>query len=369
MKPFRYERAHDSVTLYASNQGLHTVRDIIATAFGLSSERVRVITAYVGGAFGSRSSPHPNVILTVMAAQVAQRPVKFALTRQQLFALGSYRTPTIQRVQLGAERAGQLTAIAHDAMEQTAPIHEFDEPTSVAARVMYAAPNRRTTHRLARLDVPANSWMRAPGESPGMFALESAMDVLAIACRLDPIEIRLRNEPPVNPESGLPFSSRNLVACLWEGAQRLGCARRDPQPRARRDGDWLIGTGVAASTYPGIQFPASALVRGDQAGHYTIRIDAIDMGTRAWTVLTQIAADALEVPLERVQLKIGDSALPQASVGAGSTGTSSWGWACPRVSCSPGGRPGVWRWGTWLNPLNSSLRAVALPVRWRPGPG
>lgn len=318
---------NESVTLYDSNQGPHPVRDTVATAFGLPPERVRVITAYVGGAFGSKSSPHPNVILTVMAAQVAQRPVKLALTRQQLFALGSYRTPTIQRVQLGAERDGQLTAIAHDAIEQTATIHEFGEPTAVPSRVMYAAPNRRTTHRLARLDVPANSWMRAPGESPGMFALESAMDELAIACGLDPIEIRLRNEPTVDPESGLPFSSRNLVACLREGAQRFGWAQRDPQPRARRDGSWLIGTGVAASTYPSIQFPASALVRVDQAGHYIVRIDAVDMGTGAWTVLTQIAADALEVPFERVQLEIGDSALPQASIGAGSTGTSSWGWA------------------------------------------
>jgi xanthine dehydrogenase YagR molybdenum-binding subunit len=318
---------NDSVTLYDSNQGPHAVRDTVATAFGLPPERVRVITAYVGGAFGSKSSPHPNVILTVMAAQVAQRPVKFALTRQQLFALGGYRTPTIQRVQLGAGRDGQLTAIAHDVIEQTAAIHEFGEPTAVPARVMYAAPNRRTTHRLARLDVPANSWMRAPGESPGMFALESAMDELAIACGLDPIEIRLRNEPAVDPESGLPFSSRNLVACLREGAQRFGWARRDPQPRARRDGSWLIGTGVAASTYPSTQFPASALARVDQAGHYTVSIDAIDMGTGAWTVLTQIAADALEVSFERVHLEIGDSALPQASIGAGSTGTSSWGWA------------------------------------------
>jgi xanthine dehydrogenase YagR molybdenum-binding subunit len=317
----------DSVTLYDSNQGPHSVRDAVATAFGLPPERARVLTAYVGGAFGSKSSPHPNVILTVMAAQVAKRPVKFALTRQQMFALAGYRAPTIQRVRLGAGRDGQLTAIAHDVIEQTATIHEFGEPTAVPSRVMYAAPNRRTTHRLARLDLPANSWMRGPGDCPGMFALESAMDELAIACGLDPIELRIRNESAVDPESGLPFSSRNLVACLREGAQRFGWAQRDPQPRARRDGPWLIGTGVAAATYPALQFPASALAWVDQAGHYTVRIDAIDMGTGAWTVLTQIAADALEVPLERVHLEIGDSALPQASVGAASTGTSSWGWA------------------------------------------
>jgi len=317
----------DSVTLYDANQGPHPIRDTVATAFKLPPERVRVISKYVGGAFGSKVDTHPHVILAVMAAQVARRPVKLALTRQQMYALAGYRSPTIQRVQLGAERDGQLTAIAHDIVEQTATIHEFADPTAVPTRVMYAAPNRRTTHRLARLDVPATSWMRAPGECPGMFALESAMDELAIACGLDPIELRIRNEPAVDPESGRPFSSRNLVACLREGAQRFGWQPRDPTPRLRRAGPWLIGTGVAASSYPALQFPAAALVKVDQAGNYQVRIDAIDIGTGAWTALTQIAADALEVPPERVQLGIGDTSLPQALWATASTGTASWGWA------------------------------------------
>ena len=317
----------DSVTLYDANQGPHPIRDTVATAFKLPPERVRVISKYVGGAFGSKVDTHPHVILAVMAAQVARRPVKLALTRQQMYALAGYRSPTIQRVQLGAERDGQLTAIAHDIVEQTATIHEFADPTAVPTRVMYAAPNRRTTHRLARLDVPATSWMRAPGECPGMFALESAMDELAIACGLDPIELRIRNEPAVDPESGRPFSSRNLVACLREGAQRFGWQPRDPTPRLRRAGHWLIGTGVAASSYPALQFPAAAQVSVDQAGNYQVRIDAIDIGTGAWTALTQIAADALEVPPERVQLGIGDTALPQALWATASTGTASWGWA------------------------------------------
>ena len=317
----------DSVTLYDSNQGPHPIRDTVATAFKLPPERVRVISKYVGGAFGSKVDTHPHVILAVMAAQVARRPVKLALTRQQMYALAGYRSPTIQRVQLGAQRDGQLTAIAHDIVEQTATIHEFADPTAVPTRVMYAAPNRRTTHRLARLDVPATAWMRAPGECPGMFALESAMDELAIACGLDPIELRIRNEPAVDPESGRPFSSRNLVACLREGAQRFGWQPRDPTPRLRRAGPWLIGTGVAASSYPALQFPAAALVKVDQAGNYQVRIDAIDIGTGAWTALTQIAADALEVPPERVQLGIGDTSLPQALWATASTGTASWGWA------------------------------------------
>ncbi len=317
----------NSVTLYDANQGSLSIRDDIAKTFGLPPERVRVIAPYVGGGFGSKGFAHPHVILAVMAAQATKRPVKLALTRQQMFALAGYRTPTIQRMRLGAERDGQLTVIAHDVVEQTATIHEFAEHTAIATRMMYAAPSRRTTHRLARLNLPANTWMRAPGECPGMFALESAMDEMALACGLDPIELRIRNEPAVDPESGHPFSSRGLVACLREGAQRFGWAQRDPQPRARRAGLWLIGTGVAASTYPTFQFPATARVGVDRAGRYRVGIAASDIGTGAWTVLTQIAADALEVPPERVQLEIGDSALPKAFLAGGSTGTASWGWA------------------------------------------
>jgi xanthine dehydrogenase YagR molybdenum-binding subunit len=317
----------EGITLYDANQGSHSIQDTVATAFRLPPERVRVIAPYVGGGFGSKGFAHPHVILAVMAAQATRRPVKFALTRQQMFALAGYRTPTIQRIRLGADRDGRLTAIAHDVVEPTATIDEFAEPTAVPTRMMYAAPNRRTTHRLARLDVPANSWLRAPGECPGMFALESAMDELAIACGLDPIELRIRNEPAVDPESGHPFSSRGLVACLREGAQDFGWAQRDPRPRVRRDGSWLIGAGVAASTYPARQFPATALVQVDDAGNYQVRIDATDIGTGAWTALTQIAADALEVPPERVQLEIGDSSLPRAFLAGGSSGTASWGWA------------------------------------------
>src|SRR5260221_6467404 len=196
----------EGVTLYDANQGAHSIRDTVASAFSLPPERVRVIAPYVGGGFGSKGFPHPHVILTVMAAQAAGRPVKLALTRQQMFALVGYRTPTIQRMRLGADRNGRLTAIAHDVVEQTATIQEFAEQTAVPSRMMYAGPNRHTTHRLARLDMPVPTWMRAPGECPGMFALESAMDELAIACGLDPIELRIRNEPSVDPQSWRPFS-------------------------------------------------------------------------------------------------------------------------------------------------------------------
>jgi xanthine dehydrogenase YagR molybdenum-binding subunit len=315
----------DDVTLYDANQGPHRIREDVAKAFGLQLERIRVISPYVGGGFGSKAFTHPHVILTVLAAQAVRRPVKLALTRQQMFAVVGYRTPTIQRIRLGADRDGRLTAIAHDVVEQTATIKEFAEQTAVATRMMYAAPNRRTTHRLARLDLPVPTIMRAPGECPGMFGLESAMDEMAIACELDPIEFRIRNEPDVDPETGRPFSSRGLVACLQEVARRFGWAQRDPTPRVRQDGRWLVGTGVAASTYPARQRRSTARIHVDQAGQYSVLIGASDIGTGTWTVLTQIAADALEVSVERVTLEIGDTALPWASIAGGSMGTTSWG--------------------------------------------
>src|SRR5260221_1463941 len=264
----------DGVTLYDANQGSHRIRDDVAQAFGLPPERVRVISPYVGGGFGSKAFTHPHMILTVMAAQAAGRPVKLALTRQQMFAVVGYRTPTIQRIRLGADHTGQLTAIAHDVVEQTSTIQEFAEQTAVATRMMYAAPNRRTTHRLARLDVPPPTIMRAPGECPGMFALESAMDEMAIACGLDPIELRIRNEPGMDPETAPRFISRGLVAFLREGAQRFGWQQRDPRPGIRSEGRWLSGTGIAASTYPARRSASTALARIDREGRYSVLIDA-----------------------------------------------------------------------------------------------
>jgi xanthine dehydrogenase YagR molybdenum-binding subunit len=319
--------ADGGLTLYVGSQGVHRVRGDVARALGLDPRRVRVISPHVGGGFGSKGRTHADVILAAMAAQlVAGRPVKLALTRQQMFDLVGYRTPTIQRIRLGADMGGHLTAISHDVVEQTSKIKEFAEQTAVCSRMMYAAPNRRTTHRLAALDVQVPTIVRAPGECPGMFALESAMDELAVACGLDPIELRIRNEPDVDPESGLPFSSRNLVACLREGARRFGWARRDPTPRARREAGWLVGTGVAASTYPVYRLPGNAAtIRVGPDGRYTVLIGAADIGTGTWTALTQIAADALEVPFDDVDLRIGDTALPVASIAGGSSGITSWG--------------------------------------------
>ena len=220
-----------------------------------------------------------------------------------MFALTGYRTPTIQRLRLGADGDGRLQAIVHDVVEQSSTVKEFAEQTAVATRMMYASPTRRTTHRLARLDVPTPSWMRAPGECPGMYALESAMDELAIACGMDPIELRIRNEPETDPETGLPFSSRNLVACMREGARLFGWETRDHAPGPHLEGRCYVGTGVASSTYPARRRPSSALVREEDDGSYVVRIAASDIGTGSRTVLTQIAADALDVPLERVRVR------------------------------------------------------------------
>jgi xanthine dehydrogenase YagR molybdenum-binding subunit len=315
----------DGVTIYDSNQGVGPVKRSVANAFGLEPDQVRVISPHVGGGFGSKGTPRPHVIVAVMASQAAGRPVKLAVTRQQMFALTGYRTPTIQRMRLGADRDGRLTAICHDAIVQSSTLREFAEQAALPSRMMYAAPHRRTTHRLARLDVPTPSWMRAPGETPGMYAVESAMDELAIACGIDPVELRIRNDPDVDPETGNRFSSRNLVACLREGAERFGWTARDPTPAIRREGRCLVGTGVAASTYPARRQPSSARARYDPDGGYTIQIAAADIGTGARTALTQIAADALEAPVDAIDVQVGDSSFPEAFLAGGSMGNSSWG--------------------------------------------
>jgi xanthine dehydrogenase YagR molybdenum-binding subunit len=316
--------AGGGLTVYDSTQGPSADRNTIAKALGLPRDRVRVISRHVGGGFGSKGTTRPHAVLAALAARAVGRPVKIALTRQQMFDVTGYRTPTIQRLRLGVDASGRLTALAHDVVEQSSTLVEFAEQTATPTRVMYAAPALRTTHRLVRLDVPTPSWMRAPGECPGMFALESAMDELAAAAGIDPVELRVINEPRTEPASGLPFSSRNLVACLREGARRFGWDRRDPRPGIRRDGRWLAGTGVAASTYPARRQPSRATARAED-GRFVVRIAASDIGTGSRTALAAIAAQALDTPADLVRLEVGDSALPQAFLAGGSMGTASWG--------------------------------------------
>jgi xanthine dehydrogenase YagR molybdenum-binding subunit len=320
-----------ALTVWDSTQGPTADRDTIAAVLGLPPEQVRVISPHVGGGFGSKGTTRPHAILAALAAREVARPVKVALTRQQMFTLTGHRTPTIQRLELGATADGTLTAVAHDVIEHTALRTEFAEQTAACTRVMYGTLAMRTTHRLARLNVPAPSWMRAPGETPGMYALESAMDELAVALGMDPVELRIRNDPDAEPESGLPFSSRNLVACLREGAERFGWNERDPRPGVRRRGRWLAGTGVAASTYPARRRPSTATADALDGG-YVVRIAAADIGTGARTALGRIAASVLGAVPDRVRVELGDSALPAAPLAGGSMGTASWGSAVA-VAC------------------------------------
>jgi xanthine dehydrogenase YagR molybdenum-binding subunit len=316
----------ERLTLWDSTQGVHATRAVVADLFGLDHDRVRVVCPHVGGGFGSKGEPHAHVVLAAMAARaVPGRHVRLTLTRQQMFALAGYRVPTVQHMRLAADRSGRLTAIAVDVVQPTSRIKEFAEQTGVPTRMMYASDNRATTHRLAALDLPAPSWMRAPGECPGMFGPEVAMDELAEALGMDPIELRVRNEPDVDPDSGMPFSSRNLVACLREGARRFGWSDRDPRPATREEDGWLVGAGVASSVYPVNRNADSTAVVRVEDGRYVVEIGAADLGTGTWTTLAQIAADALAVDVENVTMRIGDTRYPTASVAGGSSGITTWG--------------------------------------------
>lgn len=324
-----WETLPERLTLYDSTQGAHTVRATMAAVFGLPEENVRVIAPHVGGGFGSKGAAKAHNVLAGLAARALPgRTVKLALTRRHMFSLTGYRPPTIQRIRLGADPGGRLEALVHDVTELTSRTKEYAEMSGLCSRMMYAAPDRTTSHRLTALDVPVPFWMRAPGEAPGMFALESAMDELAAACGVDPVELRVRNDPGTDPQTGRPWSGRHLVQCLREGAERFGWQDRGPSPGHHRDGAWLVGTGVASAVYPRLTNPGSAAeIEYGADRRYTVSIGAADIGTGARTVLTQISAEALGCPVDRVSLRIGDSDLPRATVAGGSSGTSSWGTA------------------------------------------
>lgn len=309
-----------------SNQGAGWVQSELAKMFSLDASSVRVRSEHIGGGFGSKGL-RAHQVSAVMAATALQRPVRVIMTRRQTFSLAGYRSPTTQRVRLGADPDGRLRALEHRSLNQTSTVYEFVEPSAGVARVMYDADAHRTANHVVRLDVPSPTWMRAPGEAPGSFAIESALDELAERTGLDPVELRLRNEPEVGPVSGLPFSTHNLAACLREGARRFGWADRDPRPGIRRDGRWLLGTGTAAASFGAGAMPSTALVTAEADGSYTVRIAAADIGTGARTALTLIAADALETTPERVRVRIGDSDFGPAMIAGGSMGTRSWAWA------------------------------------------
>ena len=312
------------LTVWDCNQGPSATAMALAATFRLKQDQVRVISHFIGGGFGSKYGIHPHNMLAAIGAKVTGRPCKVALTRQHVFTGHGHRTATHQRLRLGADRDGTLLAIGHDSTAQTSFIDEFVEQSSVMTRMMYAAPHRLTTHRVTKLNTPTPAWMRAPGEAPGSFALESAMDELAYKLGMDPIELRLKNEPETDPESGLPWSSRSLRACLQQGAARFGWDRRG-QPGSLRDGRWLVGLGVAACSYPVLPMPASASLTLHPDGTALVQMAATDLGTGTYTILRQITAAALGLAEDAVQVEIGDSDLPMTMGSGGSFGASSFG--------------------------------------------
>ncbi|MGX1471285.1 UNVERIFIED_CONTAM: xanthine dehydrogenase YagR molybdenum-binding subunit [Streptomyces canus] len=309
-----------------SNQGTFWVASELAQMFSLDPSAVRVRSEHVGGGFGSKGI-RAHQVAAVMAATELQRPVRVVMTRRQMFSLTGYRSPTRQRLRLGAGADGRLRALEHRSLSATSTVHEFIESAAGPARTMYGADAHHTANRLVRLDVPTPTYMRAPGEAPGSFALESAMDELAVKCGLDPIELRARNDPAAGPVSGLPFSGRNLIACFRQGARRFGWADRDPRPGLRREGRWLLGTGTAAASFPAGAGPSTAAVTAEADGTFSVGVNAADIGTGARTALTLIAADALETATDHVRVRIGDSDLGPAFIAGGSMGTRSWAWA------------------------------------------
>ncbi|MDH1265231.1 xanthine dehydrogenase family protein molybdopterin-binding subunit [Pseudomonas sp. GD03944] len=313
----------DDLTLYTSAQTLANVRAGMANTLRIAQERIRVVSPYIGGGFGAKLIIHADAVLAALAARVLKRPVSVALTRQQMYANAGHRTAMQHQVRLGADTSGKLTAIGYDVWSATSRFEEFCEQTAVFARSLYAAPNRLTRHRLVPVDLNRGEWMRSPGEAPGMLAFESAMDELADRLHMDPIELRIRNEPDLDPERGVPFATRNLLACMKTGAERFGWERRDPTPGRVRVGRQLIGMGMAAAIRPNYLGLSRAQVSIGATGRVQVRLDMTDIGTGTYTILTQVAAQSLGVPLSAVQVQLGDSRFPQTAGSGGSWGAAS----------------------------------------------
>jgi xanthine dehydrogenase YagR molybdenum-binding subunit len=311
------------LTIHTANQLLGPAQQTIAATLEMEPDDIRVVALYVGGGFGSKLKVFGDAILAALAARELQRPVKIALTRQQIFNHTTHRTATIQRLRLGAKPDGELTAIAHETFVSNLPGKTFFEPVGLATTMLYAAPNRKIRHRMAELDIPEAASMRAPGEAVGMLALECAMDELAEKLEIDPIELRIRNEPSKNPEDGTPYSARKLIDCMKEGAALFGWEKRRPKPGLVRDGDLLVGIGMAAAVRGNLLQPSKAKVSLDEAGHLTVQTAMTDIGTGTYTILTQIAGEMLGLEMDDVTTEIGDTDYPEASGSGGSWGASS----------------------------------------------
>jgi xanthine dehydrogenase YagR molybdenum-binding subunit len=309
--------------VHTSVQTVVGARASLAMTLQIEPERIRLLTRYIGGGFGGKGSFHGDLVLAALAARELNQPVKVAYTRAQMILSTVHRPATSMQVRLGATPDGRLTAMSLISTTHCERFGNFVEPAANFARSLYAAPNRLTGHRLLRMDLPPASAMRAPGEASGMLSLECAMDELAERLDLDPVELRIRNEPAVDPHSGKPFSQRQLVRCLREGSQMFGWDRRDPRPARVRDGRWLVGMGVAAAIRGHFLMPAKASFSIEADGVVTVRQAMTDIGTGSYTVLAQIAAETMGVPLSDVRVEIGDSELPPAPGSGGQFGAAS----------------------------------------------
>lgn len=313
----------DSLTLYDSTQYVSGARRTVAKTLGLSPDKLRVVCPFVGGGFGCKGSVWSHVVLAAMAARQVGRPVKLVLERPQMFGPVGGRPRTEQRIAMGAASDGRFTAISHDSLTTTSMIEDWTEPCAIVTRMLYDTPNQRTTHRLARLNVGTPTFQRAPGEATGSFALEVALDEMAYALGIDPVALRLRNDAPQDPEKRIPWSSKSLAACYRAGAERFGWARRNPQPGSMRDGNTRVGWGMATATYPANRSAAAATARYLPDGTAQVESGSQDLGTGTYTVMTQVAADAMGMPVDRVHFSLGDTRMPEAPVSGGSQSVAS----------------------------------------------
>ncbi|MFF5866546.1 xanthine dehydrogenase family protein molybdopterin-binding subunit [Pseudomonas sp. NPDC012596] len=326
-----FYKADGALEIHDKTQGTQNCQDYLHKVFGLPKDKLRILAAFVGGAFGSGLRPQYQLPLAVMAALHLKRSVRVTLTRQQMFTFG-YRPRTRQRVRLGATAQGKLLAIAHDAIGQTSRFEDFTEHLVEWSGMLYQCDNVALSYRLAPLDVYTPLDMRAPGAASGVIALECAMDELACAANLDPIELRRTNFAASNGNEGKPYSSKELLACYDQGAARFGWGARTPQPRSMRTGNQLIGWGMAGGVWEAMQMKASAKARIDRQGKLTVSSATTDIGTGTYTVMTQIAADAAGVMVQDVTFVLGDSSLPTAPLQGGSFTVSSVGSAV-RQAC------------------------------------
>jgi xanthine dehydrogenase YagR molybdenum-binding subunit len=313
----------DWVTIYEPTQWVKGSQRTYAELFGIPQEKVRIVSPYIGGAFGCKAFPWPHGILGIAAAREIKRPLKVVVSRRQMTANTGHRSPTEQTVRLSANSEGKLTAIEHLAKSCTSPVDVFTEPCTSITPVMYATPNIKLKQEIAVLNVGTPTFMRAPGENPGMFALESAMDELAWELNIDPVELRLKNETKEHQRKKLPFSAKYFAECLKTGAEKFGWSQRQMQPRSQQQGGLLVGWGMASATFPAFRRGASAKVRllPNETAH--VLTSGNDMGTGAYTVIAMTAAETLGLPVENIRVELGDSILPDGGIAGGSQMTAS----------------------------------------------